>query len=370
MFRSDTRSAIRSILRNKVTSAISILGLGIGLGCIIVLTSLIIHEKSFDKFIPGYKNVYRVILGNSSQTHYPLVETMASEFPEIKDYFRFYQAGSLQIRNLKNEIVREDNLGFADTSLYRILGIKFLSGTPAVTQNDIAISAESAQKYFGEISPLGKILQVKFSDGFAALTVSGVYKDFPANSTLHPSMIADIKLSEKMIIRFQKSLGEYGNEQIPELGWINSDFNSCIVLHKNVDVDKLTTSMEKYKDFLTMDNKDELHYRLQPVSDIYLDSQDITGNYFLRRGNREDMKYYEVISIIILIISIANYILLARAGISERAHELGTRKVFGASFGNIRKLILVESNLIIILSFIPAIFVIAFWYGLHKHHPS
>ena len=132
MFRSDIRSSIRCILRNKVTSAISILGLGIGLGCIILLTALIIHEKSFDKFIPDYKNVYRIILGNSSQTQYPLVETMASEFTEIKDFFRFYQAGSLQIRNLKHEIPREDNFGFADTSLYRILGIEFLSGTPDI----------------------------------------------------------------------------------------------------------------------------------------------------------------------------------------------------------------------------------------------
>jgi putative ABC transport system permease protein len=358
MFRSDIKSAIRSILRHKIPSAISILGLGIGLGCIIVLTALIIHEKSFDKFIPDHNNVYRIILGNSSQTQYPLTETMAGEFPEIKDFFRYYQAGSIQIRNSKNEIVRENNLGFADKSMYRIMGIEFISGTPAVSLSEIAISEELAKKYFGEISPIGGVVHVKFTDGFAALSVSGVYKDFPANSTLHPSMIADIKLSEKMFMQFQKSLGEYGNEQKSTLGWMHSDFYSCLVLQKNADLDKITRSMEKYMEFLTVENKDELHYRLQPVADIYLGSGDITGNYFLRRGNPEDLKYYEVISILILIISIANYILLARAGISERAHELGTRKVFGASFGNIRKLILVESNLIVILSLIPAVFII------------
>ncbi len=358
MFRSDIRSAIRSILRNKVTSAISILGLGIGLGCIIVLTALIIHEKSFDKFIPVHKDVYRVIFGNSSQTQYPLAEKMAGEFPEVKDFFRYYQSGSILIKNSKNEIVREDDLGFADKSLYRVLGIEFISGTPAVAQNEIAISAGSAQKYFGEISPIGKIIHVKFTDGFQDLSVSGIYKDFSANSTLHPAMIADIKLSGKMLIQFQKSLGQYGNEQRSEPGWIDSDFYSCVVLQKNIDLDKLTSGMEKYKEFLTMDNKDELHFSLQPVTDIYLGSEDITGNYFLRRGNPEDLKYYEIISIFILVISIANYILLARAGISERAHELGTRKVFGASFGNIRKLILVESNLIVLLSLIPAIFII------------
>ncbi len=360
MISSDFKAAVRSILRNRIPSAISILGLGIGLGCIIVLTALIIHERSFDKFIPDHNTVYRVILGNSSQTQYPLAETMAGEFPEIKDFFRYYQAGSIQIRNSKNEIVRENDLGFADRSLYRILKIEFISGTPAISQGEIAISEESAKKYFGEISPIGEVIHVKFTDGFAALSVSGVYKDFPANSTLHPSMIADIKLSEKMFIQFQKSLGEYGNEQKSTLGWIHSDFYSCLVLQKNADLDKITRSMEKYKEFLTLENKDELHYSLQPVADIYLGSEDITGNYFLRRGNPEDLKYYEAISILILVISIVNYILLARAGISERAHELGTRKVFGASFGNIRKLILVESNLIVILGLIPAVFIIDF----------
>ena len=59
-----------------------------------------------------------------------------------------------------------------------------------------------------------------------------------------------------------------------------------------------------------------------------------------------------------MLISIANYVLLARAGISDRMHEMGTRKVFGASLGKIRRLIMLESGLIVILSLIPATFVI------------
>jgi len=360
MIRSDIKTAIRSIFRNKVPSAISILGLGIGLGCIIVLTALIIHEKSFDTFIPEYRNVYRVIFGNSSQTQYPLTETMARESPEVKDFFRYYQAGSIQIKNSKNEIVREDNFGFADESIFGILGIKFISGTPAVSKGEIAISEETAIKYFGDITPIGAVLNVKFTDGFTTLSVSGVYKNFPANSTLNPSIIADIELSEKMFMQFQKTLGDYGNGQNTSLGWIHSDFFSCLVLEKNSDLQKITERMEKYKEFLRIENSDELHYRLQPVADIYLGSGDITGNYFLRSGNPQELKYYEAISLLILVISIANYILLARAGISDRIHELGTRKVFGASFGTIRKLIILESNVIVILSLIPAIFVIDF----------
>ncbi len=61
MIFTDLKISARNIIRNKVHSAISILGLGIGLGCIILLLALIVHEKSFDKFIPDYQNVYGVM---------------------------------------------------------------------------------------------------------------------------------------------------------------------------------------------------------------------------------------------------------------------------------------------------------------------
>jgi putative ABC transport system permease protein len=356
----DIKSAIRSVFRSRITSAISILGLGIGLGCIIVLTALIFHERSFDTFIPGYRNVYRVILGNSAQVSFPLAEEMSREFPEVKDFFRYYQNGSFQMRNTRHEMVRDRNMGFADTSIFRILGIKFITGRAAGSRTEIAISEESAKKYFGDDSPVGKILSVKFTDGFSDLTISGVYENFPANSTLDPLFIADIRLSEKIFMQFQKSLGVYGYDRANSLDWNRGEFLSYVVLDRNADPQKLSASIGKYKDLINIDNKEEIKFRLQPVKDIYLGSSDIGGNLFLRQGNSEELKYYEAIAILILIISIANYILLTRAGISEKMHELGTRKVFGASFGEIRRLIIIESTLVVLISLLPAAFIIDF----------
>lgn len=358
MITSDLKAAARSILRNKVPSAISILGLGIGLGCIIVLTALIVHEKSFDTFIPEYRNVYRIVYGNIGLTSYPLTETMKGEFPEVKDFFRYYEAHSIQVRNSNNEMVPDQNLGFSDPSLFRILGIKFISGTPAGSVSEIAISDASAMKYFGNLSPIGAILPVKFSDGIAELSVTGVYKSLPANSTLNPNFIADIKLSEKMFSQFQKSLGAYGIERDTPFDWRYGEFLSYVVLDRNADPKELAVRMDKYEEFLANENKDELSFGLQPVADIYMESGEISGGQFLRQGNPEELRYYEAIALLILFISIANYILLARAGVSERSSELGTRKVFGASQGMIRRLITIESGIIVVLSLIPSTFVI------------
>ena len=152
MIKQELTTAFRSILRKKVISIISILGLGIGLGCIIVLLALVIHEKSFDTFIPDHRNVYRIISGTNSRVHYPIAESMKNEFPEVKDYFRYYQSGSVQLKTPENEIVREDDFGFADPSVFRIMGIDFISGTPAASLSEVAISEESAMKYFGNTS--------------------------------------------------------------------------------------------------------------------------------------------------------------------------------------------------------------------------
>jgi len=358
MIVSELRTAIRSILRNKVPSAISILGLGIGLGCIIVLIALIIHEKSFDTFIPEHKNVYRIILGTSGQTPYPLPEIMSQEFPEVKDFFRYYQDNSLQIKTSENEMARAQNFGFADPSIFRITGIKFLSGVPASSVSEVAISDESAMRYFGNSSPIGSVLPVKFTDGFSELIISGVYKSFPPNSTLNPSFIADIKLSDKMFRQFQKSLGDFGNEEIHSFDWRYTGFISYVVLDKNAEPDELSVKMEKYKEFIDIENKDELQFKLQRVSEIYLGSRDIGGVYYLRQGNPEELKYYVAISIMILLISVTNYVLLARAGVSDRIHEIGTRKVFGAYQGKIRRMIILESCFIVIMSLIPSTFVI------------
>jgi len=354
----DIKSAIRNILRNKVTSVISILGLGIGLGCILALMALIVHEKSFDRFIPGYRNVYRIIRGTSANTQYPLAESMANDFPEVKDYFRYYVANSLQMKSSGQGIVRVNDFYFSDPSVFRILGIKFISGSPATTISEVAVSDETALKYFGTENAAGKILFIKFTNEFIPLAISGVYRKFPSNSTINPSFIAEIKLSEKMFRQFQRSLGDFGRETNYSFGWRNTEFISYVQLADNADPVALARKIDKFRSLAANEKKDEVSFSLQPVSEIYLGSGNIDGGFFARKGNPEELLYYQIISLLIFIISIANYILLSRASVAERMREFGTRKVFGATRGKITNLVFLESLFIVFLRLIPASFII------------
>jgi putative ABC transport system permease protein len=360
MILTDFRIAVRNILHNKVQSSISILGLGIGLGSIIVLMALIVHEKSFDRFIPDYPSVYKVIFGTSGFVQYPLADEMKKDFPEVKDFFRINQANIVQVRNPKGtEYGKNQEFAFADSSIFKILGIKLISGTPAKSFTEVAISEKMAKKYFGNEPAPGKILRVKLNNEFIDLSVSGVYNDFPSNSTLYPDYLATIKLSEKLFGIFSSRLGEYGSGIPVDLNWNIRAFYTYLVLDKNADKNKLILKMQDYRDHITDETSKKLNYDLQPINDIYLRSDSyLQGFNFFRAGNLNELKYYWSISFLILLISVTNYIFLTRATTFDRLHELGTRKVLGASTKTLRSQIIIESNLITILSLVPASFVI------------
>ncbi|HUX94938.1 MAG TPA: FtsX-like permease family protein [Bacteroidales bacterium] len=362
MIATDFKIALRNILHNKVQSAISILGLGIGLGSIILLMTLIIHETSFDKFIPGYSNVARILFGQTYTTPFPLAEEMKKDFPEVKDYFRFYQAFNVGVGKVKNEMAWERRFSFSDTSVYRIMGVKLIAGLPANSVNEVTISEKTALRVFGKTSPIGDVLFVKLNPtDLLSLTVTGIYKEFPSNSTLFPEFIANIKLSEKMFVNFKAQLGQFGDGITnTALNWNLPVLYSYVVLDKNTDKQVLASKMGKYNDLLSDQNLKEWKYSLQPVNEIYLNSAGLTGggNPAVKIGNSNELKYYWSISFLILLISVINYIFLTRASTSDRFRELGTRKVLGALPKNLRRQIMLESNLITILSLIPASFVI------------
>lgn len=265
MITTDLKIAVRNIKRNKVQSSISILGLGIGLGSIILLMALIVHENSFDRFIPGYRHVNRILFGQSYNTPFPLVEEMKKDFPEVKEYFRFCQGFNMPIRTTTTELALDQDFGFADTSIYKILGIKLIIGAPARTLTEVAISEKTALKYFGNTSPLGDILLVKINNNeLISLSVSGIYKELPPNSTLYPQFIANIKLSEKLLANFKNQLGEFGGGITSSLNWENFWFFSYVVLDKNADRKALASKIEKYKELLSNSWNKEQKFSLQP----------------------------------------------------------------------------------------------------------
>lgn len=350
----NLKIALRNILKFKTQSIISIVGLGIGLGCILQLSILAIHEYSFDSNIPEKENTYRVLHGPNCDTSFPFAEAALNEIPSIKKYFRFYQTDEIEFRNSNNEIVLEQSFACADSTIFDCLGIELIAGIPAKSNNEITISKDMAKKHFGSTSPIGASMMFKVKDEFKALTITGEFDNFPSNSTLAPNYIANIGLANAFLNQSNRLFGMYGYNADNIYNWDRLDYATYFVLAENANPIEVTASIQKYKSNIKNEKVKDWAYSLQPITDIYLKSKGLSGNPWIRQGNAQEMKYYISIASFILLIALLNYVLLTRARIVTRLKEFGTQKVLGAKPNTIRQQVILESMIIVLISLIPA----------------
>ncbi len=356
---SNLKISLRSIRRNKIHSLISIIGLGIGLGSIMLLSVLYIHDKSFDRFIPDSNNVYRVIQGNFALTPYPLGEVLKSENPAVRDFFRYYQKNEVEIKSFQNEILQEKRFALADASIFGIWGVKMKLGLAAQTKTEVAISEDMEHKYFPDESALGKQITIRLNDEFLPLTVSGVYSNFPSNSTLAPEFVANIELGEEAFGFEKKMIGTYSDASLKDFkSWNKKSFYTYVRLIPSSYPEKVSAFMQKYKSLINSGNQSEADFSLQPAANVYLGSGMLNGSFYSRLGNAKDLGYYLAIASLILLIAVINYVFLTRAKTEFRLKEIGSQKALGASTGILSRQIVLESNIVALLSLFPASIVI------------
>ena len=354
----SVKISFRSILGSKTQSLISILGLGIGLGCVFLLSLLFIHESSFDSFIPQKENLYRVLQGSESSTSYPLGYAIKEEIPLVDNYFRYAQDSDVELKNSHHDLVKDKRFAYADTSLFSCLGIRIIQGHASRSEREICISVSTANKYFNEDNPINQILHVKINNQFLPLTVCGVFEDFPQNSRLYPNFICHLDLMKESFGRSRKYLKGYGPDHQNIKDWDHFLIETYLLLNEKADPQNVLRYMQVYKSRTVNETRKGQDYDLQPISDIYLKSSYLNGRIETRTGNPAQLKYLLVISLFILLIAVVNYVFLTKSRMENRLKDFGIQKAMGASIKSILKQVLLESNILSVISLLPASLVV------------
>src|ERR1700722_2458833 len=93
MLKNYLKTAWRNLVSNKVYSALNILGLAVGMGVALLIGLWVYTQYSYDRFLPGYRQAYRVRVNakiNGSiqtfnSTSLTLADALRAEVPEIKN---------------------------------------------------------------------------------------------------------------------------------------------------------------------------------------------------------------------------------------------------------------------------------------------
>jgi putative ABC transport system permease protein len=367
MVKNYLKVAIRSILKNKIFTAINILGLAIGIATFLLLVQYVIFEKSYESFIKDSDLIYRVTLdqysnneiGTSSAENYPgLGPAMKSDVPGVQAFARLYNTGN------KNNVVisYEEGAGqpikfkhkkflYADSSFLPMFGYELVKGdvnTALAEPNTAVISERYAKMYFGDVDPIGKILRLQADDNNnVECLITGLFKDLPQNTHL------------KFEILFSYTTLYGRGDWAPRIfngSWNQKGMYTFVKLFKNTDPDivesKLPALIEKYSPNLAARNREDVML-MQPLKDIHLYSN--RSEEAEINGNGEAVSALGLVAIFILIIAWVNYVNLSTAKAVERSNEVGVRKAMGAYKHQLMRQFLVESAIINFLAMLMAL---------------
>lgn len=376
------KTTLRILARKKHYALLNVIGLTLGITVCILVGSYVQSEYNHDSFHSKSDRIYRVnqsmIWGDwndqMSTTGPNVAIAIKTDVEEIEAITRVLKPEEFVVSSKgqgdKANSFLEENLLVADPDFFNIFSFNLIEGNAAsslASPYQIVITEDIAKKHFGTESALGKTLYLKGTilesnqrqePKALPFTVSGIVSNVPSQSHIQFDMIASINSFPEI----------KENESI----WTWTAFVNYALVKDDVDISKLEHKLQSVPitwaastlQRIFRQTFDELHASdrswklfLQPLNEVYLGSER-TGNFLGPLGDLATIRSFSAIGILILIICSINFMNLSTAQSSNRAREVGIRKVLGARRGSLMRQFLLEAILLVSISATLSIFMV------------
>jgi putative ABC transport system permease protein len=334
MLRNYIKITYRSIRRHKLFSFINIAGLATGIASCIFIFIWVHNEQSFNRFHEKIDRIYLVrsqiesgnTISQDSGSPPMLGPALQSEYPEVTNMVRlFHWKPELLMRS--GEIVFREKIQFSDPSLFDVFTFLIVKGKPprgSTNPNELILSERLAERLFGRMDPIGRTITI---DNRIDMTVIGVMKDIPLNSSLKFDIWAPLTMTEHIF-------------NLPEFlkSWGNLAFRTYIELNSGVSPEFFSTKISGR--IKQADPRASIEPFVYPLKDYYLKLL----------GHGKKVRMFSVIALLILLMACINFANLSTARSEKRAKEVGIRKVVGAQRILLIRQLLGESILYALIS--------------------
>jgi putative ABC transport system permease protein len=339
--------AFRNLWRHRGFSAINILGLTVGLTAFYLIFLYVRFELTYDHFHTKADRIFRIVADIKTPTETRKVDGPAwavgphlpGEFPEVEAAVRI-SPNDLLVR--RGDVhFQETNSLFADSNFFTMFDFPLKYGDPKTALKEpysIVLSETAAKKYFGDANPVGEHVLLTILGWNAVIT--GVMRDLPENTMIQGDMIVSMTtISQKV-------------DSTRDNDWQNYGLKTYVMLRPGTDYkrfqSRLPAFLEKLDGREMRESQDFPTLVLEPVKDIHMYSTRDDN----KTGNIGKIYILSAIALFILLIACFNFVNLTTARSTERAKEVGIRKVIGAKRNQLARQFIGESVILCLIAWI------------------
>ena len=355
-------SIIRNLWKNRVTSAINVVALTLGLSSILFLYVQEKYENSFDTDQPMAERLYRVNttlnypnnLQKTGHTQSMLAKALRTEYSELQSVIQTFGPSSALVTldpgTSKEKIFEERRkLLKVDSAFLKYFDYDFIVGnkrTALDDPNSIVLSSEMVEKYYPdfvgrEAGLLGK--EIALYDSIRVY-VTGVIDSPPSNSNIPFQLLTSSEVYYRV--------NEWDRDN-----WGNlSEGLTWLVLKEGQRPEDFESRFPQLvKKYRTEDDAAITSYSLTNIVDAHNDPQwGFSGNY---TNDPMITVAFWALSLFIALSACINFINIQTAQVVTRAKEVGVRKVLGGSRFQLVLQFLAETILLTTISFFIAIWI-------------
>ena len=352
MFKHHLLSLWRSLNKHRAFSLINLLGLSSGMAACLLILQYIYYETSFDDFHTSKDHIVRLAVRNKVQDVETALlrpgyaELVQNSVPEVVNATRLWrQEATLIVHDGNQQDSYKEGFVYTDKNFFSIFSYPILYGTAETALADptsIVITKNLAQKYFGRVNTelLGKRITLYHMGEPVDFQISAIAHDLPPNT----------HIDQQLFVQIERILNSDKARQWSMAYW--SAFPTYLQLKDGVEQDAV---LEKITEAISQHVDDPENYELftEALQDIYLDSS--LQNTLGGSGQAQYTLILMLIAVFVITIAWINYINLTTARATERAREVGIRKVAGSSRSYLVRQFLLEALAMNVISAVLAL---------------
>jgi len=347
MIRNYLKIAWRNLVKNRVHSAINIVGLSVGMAIAMLIGLWIWDELSFDKYHKNYDRVCQIMV---TQTSNGETGTFESTVVPLSNELRTKYAGDFKLTALIWEsahilVVGDKKISqtgmWAEADMPAILSLNMVKGSYADFKDpsSFVLSQSVAKALFGDADPINKTVRI---DNKTDMKVIGVFEDLPHNTSFYQT---------KFMLPWNNAANWWSTQSQT---WDNHGSHLFALMNDHADFDKVSAKIRNITKphFKMNDETIQVH----PMRKWHLYSDFKNG--IAAGGRIEFVWLFGTIGLFVLLLACINFMNLSTAKSEKRAKEVGIRKAIGSVRKQLIAQFLSESLLVVALSLVLTIVIV------------